>query len=406
MVGKINKIIVIRDYPFSQRDYDHFGIELFRNLGLDVEIWDITPCIHKNFIDQLIVEETENFKELRIFREKSEIVNVISSLDKECFINCLIEYSPRTFFIFRAISKYKINYCVYSTDSFPRPYPIQNSFIGRIVLILKKGNALKFEEIIQHVLNKILVKYYFLFGISPASIILLGGEVSAGNLSYPENESTIRLWTHLQDYDIYLQHKTELNDSCEITGVFLDQNYPFHPDLLYCDVENPRSPENYYPIVCNFFKTLEKNMNTEIIVAAHPKSDYDNLPDYFCGRTIIKGKTASLISKSSFVIAHNSTSINFAVLYLKPIVFITTDEIQKQISGKNTIGLSISAIASELGKMPINIDHLSRFDWDKEMKINEKAYLRYRNLYIKRPGTPEKPMWEIFCLYLQQNNIL
>lgn len=405
MIGKINKIIIITYYPFNKRDYDRFGIELLRNHGLEVEIWDITSCLHKNFKDQLIEEKTENFKDLRIFKEKSEIVNAISSLDNGCIINCLIEYSFRTFFLFRTISKYKINYCVFGMVSFPSPYPIQKSFIERIVSILKKGNSLKSKEIIEHVLNKILLKYYFLFGIAPASIILLGGDKSMGSSSYPINKTTIRLWTHMPDYDIYLKDKTELNDSCKITGVFLDEYLPFHPDFLYTGVEFPISPDDYYPKICNFFKTLERKINTQILVAAHPKSDYDNLPDYFCGRTIIKGETARLVNESSFVIAHMSTSINFAVLYHKPIVFITTDELQKLISGKNITGLYIQAIASELGKIPINIDNVSEFNWDKEMVINEEAYLRYRNHYIKKPDSPEKPMWEIFCSYIQQNNI-
>jgi hypothetical protein len=405
MDGKIHKIIFITDYPFNKRDYDRFGIELLRNHGLEIEIWDITTCLHKNFLDRLIVEDSVNFKGLRTFKENSEIVKTISSLDKGCIINCFIEYSLRTIFIFRTISKHKINYCVFGMVSFPSPYLIQNSIIGRIVSILKRGNSLKSKEIVEHILNKILLKYYFIFGIAPASIILLGGEKSTGSPSYPVNKTTIRLWTHYLDYDIYLQLKTEFNDFCKMNGVFLDEYLPLHPDFLYIGIEFPISPNNYYPKICNFFKTLEKNMDTTIVIAAHPKSDYDKAPDYFCGRTIIKGETARLVKESSFVIAHMSTSINFAVLYHKPIVFITTDDLQKQISGKYIPGLYIQTIASELGKLPINIDHLSGFNWDKEMEINEEAYLRYKNHYIKKPGTPEKPMWEIFYSYIQQNNI-
>jgi len=405
MEKNIYKVIVMVDYPFNRRDYDRFGIEIFRNQDLDVEIWDITPCLHNDFKEQLNVVEPVNFKDLRIFKEKSEIVKAIAMLDKGCIINCIIGYSLHTFFIFKAISQQKINYCVFGMVSFPSPYLIQKSFIGHLVSILKKGNALKFEEIIQHVFNKILLKYYFIFGIAPASIVILAGEKSAGEPSYPVNKTTTRLWAHMMDYDIYLENKTKFNDSSKITGVFLDEYLPLHPDFHYMGTEFPISPDNYYPKICNFFKTLEKNMNTQIVIAAHPKSDYDNTPDYFCGRTIIKGETARLVKESSFAIAHMSTSINFAVLYHKPIVFITTDDLQKMVSGKNITGLYIHAISYELGKIPINIDHVSGFDYDKEMVINEEAYLRYRNHYIKKPGTPEKSMWEIFCSYIQQNNI-
>jgi hypothetical protein len=142
-------------------------------------------------------------------------------------------------------------------------------------------------------------------------------------------------------------------------------------------------------------------MNTEIVIAVHPRSNYNNLPDYFGGRSCIKGKTGQLIKDSSFVIAHMSTSIGFAVLYHKPIVFITTDKLYKMNSGKNLTGSYIQAIAAELGKNPINIDHMSEFNWNHEMEINEEAYLCYKNNYIKKKGTPEKPLWEIFCSYIQ-----
>lgn len=402
---KVEKIIVITAYPFNQRDYDRFGIELLRSNGLTVEIWDITSCLHKKINDQLATEDTSNFKGLHIFKEKGDIVSAISSLDKGCIINCFIEYSIRTFFIFRAISKQQIKYSVFGMASFPNPYPIQNSFIRRIVSIPKKVASLKINEIIQHSLNKILLNYYFLFCISPASIIILGGEKSTGCSSYPVNKKTTRLWTHMPDYDIYLHDKTEINGTCKKSGVFLDEYFPLHPDFLCMGIDFPISPDNYYPKICNFFKILEKRMNTEIVIAAHPRSDYENLPDYFCGRSIIKGKTGHLVKESSFVIAHMSTSIDFAVLYHKPIVFITSDDLQKMNSGKNISGLYIQAIASELGKKPINIDNLSGFNLDKEMEINEEAYIRYKNLYIKKQGTPEKPMWEIFCLYIRQNNI-
>jgi hypothetical protein len=405
MDEKINKIIVIIAYPFSQRDYDRFGIEILRNNGLNVEIWDISSCLHKKFIDKLIVVDSTNFKDVQIFKEKSEIVKAISTINNGCLINCIIEYSLRTFFIFNAISKHKIRYCVFGMISFPSPYPIQKSFWSHIISTLKKVDLLNFKEQIQHVLNKILLKYYFLFGIAPASIILLSGERSAESSSYPVNKTTTKLWTHLLDYDIYLTNKSEFNDSCKITGVFLDEYLPLHPDYHYFGIESPISPDDYYPKICNFFKTLEKNLNSEIVIAAHPRSDYNNLPDYFCGRSIIKGDTANLVKESSFVIAHMSTAINFAVLYHKPILFITTDELQKQISGVHIKGSYILAIASALGKKPINIDHLYGFNRDKEMEINEEAYSSYRNLYIKKPGTPEKPMWEIFCSYIQQKNI-
>jgi hypothetical protein len=404
MDGSIKKIIIITIYPFNQRDFDRFGIEILRRNSFNVEIWDISSCLNKVCKDKLGKNCTHYAQDIRIFKEKAEIVNAISLLDNHCIINCFVEYSLRTFFIYRAISKYHIRYCVLGMVSFPNPTPIQTHRVERAISILKKGSSLKIHEIIQHILNKILLDFYFVFGIEPASIILLAGEKSSGKPVHPVNETTSRLWTHMLDYDIFLKQKNEHDESFKNKGVFLDQYLPRHPDFINLGISFSFSPDDYYPKLCNFFKKLEKKIDSDIVIAAHPRSDYGDSTDCFCGRSIIKGKTDLIVKEALFVIAHTSTAINFAVLYNKPIIFITTTELQKMISGKNLTGLYIQAIASELGKKPIDIDNISHVKCDDEMKINEDAYRRYKNLYIKKEGTPEKPVWEIFSSYLLHEN--
>ena len=69
---------------------------------------------------------------------------------------------------------------------------------------------------------------------------------------------------------------------------------------------------------CKFFDYIEHKFHVRIIIAAHPKSNYDAKSDYYQGRTIIKGDTARLVKDSSFVIASQSTAINLAILFNKP----------------------------------------------------------------------------------------
>lgn len=399
----IKKIIILTAYPFNQRDYKRFGVEILRHSGFDVEIWDITSCLHDSFKSRLVQEDPNTFKDLRVFEKKHQLVNAISSLDKTCIINCFIEYSHRTFFIFKTISKNQVRYCTWGFASFPNPIPLQQTNLwGRIKSTLKKAGSLRFTEILEHVLNKLLLKYHFLFGISAAWVIILGGEKSIENISHPVNDSTIRLWTHMPDYDIYLLEDSIASDQNGSMGVFLDEFVPFHPDFLYMGIDFVISPEQYYPKICDFFSILEKFSDNYIVIAAHPRSDYSKQPDYFCGRSVIKGNTSCLVKNSTFVVAHMSTAIDFAVLYHKPLIFITSDDLQKMNSGKNLTGLYIQTIARELGKSPINIDHLSDFSWVKEMEINEDAYHKYKNNYIKKEGTPEKPIWQVFSSYLKK----
>jgi hypothetical protein len=395
------KIVILTGYPFNRRDYHRFGVEILRKRGFFVEIWDISPIIYCENDSRICRENPEQFTNLKIFHQKDDIIAAISKLGSDCLINYTIEYTYRTFFILKAISKYRIDYCVWGFVTLPSPSaPVITSYPERIFTFFKKGLALNFSQIIQHFINKIILNYYPVFGIAPASIILLGGEKTAECLSYPVDLKTIRLWAHYLDYDIYLQHKSEPRDCNNKGGVFLDQYLPFHPDYIHMGLDFPIEPEVYYQNLCSFFSMLEMNMDSRIVIAAHPRSDYPNQPDYFCGRSIVKGQTAALVERSSFVITHTSTSIHYAILYHKPIILITNDRLEMMTSGKNILGLYNQVIARELNKTPINVDHEYSFDWDAEMRIDEVAYQRYKNLYIKKEGTPEKPVWEIFSSYL------
>jgi hypothetical protein len=93
------------------------------------------------------------------------------------------------------------------------------------------------------------------------------------------------------------------------------------------------------------------------------------------------------------------TSINFAVLFHKPIIFITKDILKNSWDG-----LYIDLMATQFGKTPINIDDMQSINWEKELLINEKTYEDYKNSYIKKAGSDELPFWQIFANHIK--NIL
>ena len=184
-------------------------------------------------------------------------------------------------------------------------------------------------------------------------------------------------------------------------GVFLDEYLPFHPDFIHLQMAHPTTAEDYYPLLRRFFGFLEDNYGVRIIIAAHPRSRYEELPNYFGGRPVIRGKTAQMVRESEFVIAHSSTSLNFAVLFYKPVIFITTNQLEQSSQGP-----FIHLMASWFGKQPINIDDQPiGVDWESELRINEEAYARYRNSYIKKDNSEELPFWQIVSNKIKSLNI-
>ena len=98
------------------------------------------------------------------------------------------------------------------------------------------------------------------------------------------------------------------------------------------------------------------------------------------------------------MVGHNSTSLQLAILFNKPVIFLTTNELKL-----NNIGAHISVMASMFGKKEINIDNdLSDMDWQKELFVDEAKYSEYRKKYIKMDGSPEKQSWDIVIDHIEE----
>ena len=224
--------------------------------------------------------------------------------------------------------------------------------------------------------------------------IFAGGAQTIINYNPPIGEKTKIVWGHTLDYDLYLKDLSKTSKN-ELKGkkyaVFIDGYVPFAQYYVYAGIKPPATPERYYPALCDFFKKIEKEAGTSVVIAANPSSKYEEHPDYFGRRKVIRGKTMELIRDSEFVLMHYSTSLNFAILFNKPVVFFTTDELEKSIIDAKYI----RAYSSALDKRFINIDHDNGIDWDKELLINKRIYTNYKERYIKKRGTKEKPFWQI-----------
>ena len=85
---------------------------------------------------------------------------------------------------------------------------------------------------------------------------------------------------------------------------------------------------------------------------------------------------------------HNSSAVNFAVLYRKPIIFLTTNEISK-----TWFGYYNDILSNFFKQKIININSYKRADL-KMLKININIFKRYQNMFITCSKN-NKLSWEI-----------
>ncbi|WP_125172448.1 hypothetical protein [Leptospira levettii] len=237
--------------------------------------------------------------------------------------------------------------------------------------------------------------------------VIAGGSRSIEHLTKETLDSTKIIWAHSLDFDLFLQSKQTSHNSFpfyDIYGnlveqiyfnnyiVFLDEYSPYHPDNDFFLIPHADKKETYYPRLERFFHYLEKKYNAKVVIAAHPRSEYQT-KEHFKSFAIIKDRTLDLIKNSHFALIHSSTSINFINLFEKEAIFFNTSSM-RWVYKKAT-----SVFAKWHGKVPVEVDintDFGQIDFDKILNT-KMNFCDYRNLYIKKVDSKLDFSWNIIA---------
>lgn len=384
----INKFIHIVASPFSQRDYDRYGIDILRADGFDVEVWNLGKVINKHAYEKS-ARIRETFEIETVFDTKNEFLERCRKLEKSFFF-VAASYNFDSLFLFREISSCGQTYSI--SVSYPDSASVKVTGLGESK-ILRQNSSSFFSKLrgmsFKKISDKIMLTMPpWLCGVRQADFVFAGGGKS--RFSNPLIGVSSRVVDiHVNDYDTFLENPPRKSFN-EKYAVFIDQNLPFNTDPLYTKTARVVTKSNYFSSLVKFFGELEKELGMPVKIAAHPRADYTSAPEVFEGRELLQGETARLINESSLVIAHYSYAVNFAVLYKKPLIFITTSELKASFRRPAT-----EAISSHFGKVPLNIDSDSVIDWESEMSIEAEIYDQYMVDFIKKPGTTNRLFWQV-----------
>lgn len=377
-MSRKTKIIYLTPTPFNQRDYQRFGMEVFINDGFEVYVWDFSPFLYKGWTAP---PEPTDYKNWVTFDSVADAVVALMKLPKEAFVISLLHYGRDTKKIFRAMSKQKIDYSM-RADAYPslEKNKSAKTIISRLMRMSPK--------MVMNLVGDLSLKFFGrMYGSESPTFFFLGAaKSSVGNIRLNHQTQIVRV--HTLDYDIYLKEKVK-EESGENTIVFMDSYLPFHPHLLFLNLVWANA-EVYYPLLCRLFDYAEEKLGSTVVIAAHPRSHYENHPDFFQGRKVVRGQSATLVKNAKLVILHGSASAFFPVLFRKPMIFVTTDGILK-----TNFAADIQAFATLFGKRPLNISKELHIDLKDELVIDETKYAQFQNDFIKEEGSEELPYWQI-----------
>lgn len=395
---KIKNIVFLLEEYFNLRDFERYGINTLIENGFNVEIWDLTAFLAPyEYRMNAKPPDTMEWEGQMVLKSRKEVIKKLSLLDDSYFIISFLHLTYKTLDIYRTIKRMGLPYSVflfallldYTSEG------TRNKHMRRFRKIFKQP-----WRGADFILKKWLERSLPLkpLGIKPADLIIAQADKYIMPNGFPASSDSELLFTHSFDYDLYLKEKDVDVQTDKRLGVFLDEYLPFHSDYEYTGDNNKVRADEYYPKLRDFFDNIESKYGVRIVIAAHPRSHYEDHSDYFGKRRIVRGRTVELVKSSSFVLLHNSTALNYAVLFNKPMIFFTTNAVNKGLIDPP----SIECLAGYFNKKAHNLDNGIKLDLDSEMAVDKYLYELYKNDYIKRNNSVELPFWQIVSDRIRQ----
>ncbi len=397
------EVIFLVESPLTERNYRRYGIQNWINHGWKVNVFDVTSFNAPEFWKEVNGEKiSSNFKGLTIFKSIDEILFSINNLQNEVVFIDLLDFKSNNTRI-RKIARVHGVILKLRLGSIPRGQSkkkileLFRAFINPVIFA---------NKLILFVKNKVIQIRTKKFD---PDYIVVGGTNSMSNIN---NKKTSIIKAHNFDYDYFIDFKSVKKNINRKYLLFLDEDAAYHSDYKRLDIQPFVTANNYYPTIDYGLNKIAESLKLEIKIAAHPRSNYETKLVKFKLPTI-KNNTFELIKDADVIVGHSSTAFQLAILLKKPIILVTTNEIQEKDYAKHWEQL-IQSLASALGKKIINFNHISNLNnFENYLNIDHEKYEKYINKYIKTKESPEKKLWDIVIeriendLYLKkkyQNN--
>lgn len=177
-------------------------------------------------------------------------------------------------------------------------------------------------------------------------------------------------------------------------AVFIDEDLFFHRDYKRQFREKKFITKKYFKEMSDFFDFIEKKFKLNIVIALHPKCEKKReIKKLFHNRKCLIDSTHKIVSECKYVFVHPSTtSISIPIIFKKPLIFLTTNELMKNLEWR----MRLERRKSLLNQPFINVSKNEFKDIKISENFDKKGYKNYLDLFVKccNRKVCDKSFWE------------
>jgi hypothetical protein len=382
-------IVFLIDQVLDERNYERFGIDTWRSRGWRVQVWDLTALAHP----AVWAGFCESGRALRGFEGYMQVqtpADLQRLFASSASVDYYVDFGGESIAAARVklhLARRRAIRIVCAVATVPEKEVLVGTTPGlrnKVLRVVRGSPAQSWVWLSTVVRDRLLRR------IAPPGIVVASGSESLRRFAKWRDAETVR--AHNLDYDIYLKLRQQPHRSGPRFAVFVDQDLCFHPDYTYDNISVYATPNEYFPALRRGFQRVAAEFDVTVRVAAHPRAGYDAATGAsFGGAEVVRGMTPELIRDCELVMGHWSGVLQLAVLFHKPVVFFTTNQLRRAATGP-----TLDLFAEALGKSAVNLDDdLDGIDWARELAIDDDAYRAFRERYIKMPDSPDRSHWDI-----------
>ncbi|MCG3777296.1 MAG: hypothetical protein JW395_4174 [Nitrospira sp.] len=394
-MARPQRVVLVVESPFSARDHSRYGVERLQQRGLSVDVWDISLLTAPRSRAQWIKTQTQINPTVICSHE--ELQALASGLSEQDVLVLSSLVYKRSNVASRALLTTLLKSSALATSIVSGNLP-ELSFTDRMHFRL--ATLMRNPHKVMKRLRPARRISKVTFWSQPSKQKMVGGTPMDRQLdivwastdvaqiqSEFFNERTVIRYIHTLDYDLILD-LSPTAVSGEKFCVFLDAMGALHPDFYTLDQKNNLDMDVYSAIVCDHLAQIEGYLNIKSVIAAHPRAQPGVMEPWYGGRELIYGRTAQLICDSQMVVTvGDSTSISIAVALRQPISVITQLPLEPSAHHyRRAICRELRLSGRSLGR--------PKPGWAMPVP-DSRAYSRYFDKYMKKPGTEHRHFWEV-----------
>ncbi len=383
------KLLYIIKRPLSRRDAERFGIFRALERGFSVRVFDISVPTHPELAADMDLSWVPPTLEIEVFQSWKSLrrrQQAFAEADLVLLLSQSHGLSRGTLPTLRLLARTKTPYLILG----PIWYGMVEPRLADIPIRRKFKEAIQ-RAMLMDPLNSLISRIPpHLLGIPQARWAIYTGlaSMSANSLVGPQTEP---IYTHTSDYDLFLRLSSQRKETLP-QAVFLDQFAPFHVDTQVIKTRTVIEPDHYYACLRGLFDRIEAELGLKVVIAAHPRADYQDRPELLGNRPIHYGKTIDLIAESQVVISHVSTALGMAVLFRRPVMLIATQAYYDLTPGHP---FAFDQAAQSLATPLLMIDDVANVPLQAGLEVNEGAYDLYLERFMRHPKAPDGYQWDI-----------